>query len=60
MSGDLFWGDYDIEGYDSSHTSEQTLTGSGSSNSLDTNVNNDDTNISCDNNNMKRYDMKIS
>ena len=58
-SGDLFWGDCDIGGYNFSHTIEQTLTGSGSSNSPDVNVSHDDTNISSDNDNMESYGIAL-
>ena len=59
-SGDLFWGDCDIGGYNSYHIIEQTLTGSGSSNLFDVNVTHDDTNISSDNDNIESYNITIS
>ena len=60
MSGDLFWGDCDSGGYDSSHTRDQTLTDNNSSNLLDVSVTRDDTNISSNNDNMEYYDITLS
>ena len=60
MSGDLFWGDCDIGGYDSSHTSEQTITVCVSSNFFDVNVTHDYTDISSNNDNMESYNITLA